>query len=94
MRQIQSNDLALRATLLGKTNHSIGVLAWSQKVGKTMGPDSGHVTLVGAVLALALTMGGCNVNAVKTTVREASPMASTVSYPSIDADLGEHLYPD
>jgi hypothetical protein len=59
-----------------------------------MGPDGGHVTLVGAVLALALTMGGCNVNAVKTTVREASPMASTVSYPSIDADLGEHLYPD
>ena len=39
-------------------------------------------------------MGGCHANAVKTTEPDASTRASTVSYPSIDAELGEHLYLD
>jgi hypothetical protein len=61
---------------------------------KKMGRDGGQVTLVGGVLALALATGGCSVNAVKTTEPEGSPTAGTVSYPSVDAELGEHLYPD
>jgi hypothetical protein len=59
-----------------------------------MGRDGGQVTLVGGVLALALATGGCGVNAVKATEPEGSTTASTVSYPSVDAELGEHLYPD
>ncbi len=47
-----------------------------------------------AALTLTLAMGGCHVNAVKTTASSASNAASSVSYPSVDAGLGEHLYPD
>jgi hypothetical protein len=86
--------LSSRAAHFGKTNHPIGVIARFQKEGKTMGPDGGQVTLVGGVLASALAIGGCNVNAVKTIEPEASTMASAVSYPSVDAELGEHLYPE
>ncbi|MDP8985551.1 MAG: catalase family protein [Pseudomonadota bacterium] len=39
-------------------------------------------------------MGGCHVNAVRNTGPSASSAASTASYPSGDAGLGEHLYPD
>ena len=61
----------------------------------TLNPPCGrHLHYFASVLALALAMGGCHANAVKTTEPDASTRASTVSYPSIDAELGEHLYLD
>ncbi len=56
-------------------------------------PSARHRGYFARLLALAVGMGGCHANAVKTK-EPASTIASTISYPSIDAGLGEHLYPD
>src|ERR1700688_1070845 len=61
---------------------------------KTVDPDGGQVTLLGGALALALTLGGCSVDRAKKIEPVTPTMASTVSYASVDAELGEHLYPE
>src|ERR1700693_5998784 len=61
---------------------------------KTGGPGGGQVTLLGGALALALALGGCSVDRVKKKEPVAPTMASAVSYAGIDAELGEHLYPE
>jgi len=46
------------------------------------------------ILGLALAIAGCSVSQVKEPNPEASATINVLRYPSIDAQLGEHLYPD
>jgi len=64
-----------------------------QKLKQAINSSGKQITLLAGLPALALAIVGCRVNAVQTQP-DATAIASSVSYPIIDEELGEHLYRD
>jgi hypothetical protein len=86
---IQSQNMLRK--ILGKADPPTAKVKKGDKCEK-MAPDATRLMLNAGAFTLTLAMGGCHVSAVKNTAAAASSSASAVSYPGVDATLGEHPY--